>query len=328
MTCMWSPTGPDRPRRYAGQVPPHPLSAAVVRALDGLVDEGAVPWQGAPPDAEEADDARVSRDAVPYATSLALRVAGRAGIAAADLAGLLVARLREDRVVGSARVSGPGYVEIEPDPAALLRAAMTTGWPATPATNGSGSNGSGWSHGALDPLGGGEPGAELRRAVHDVGADAVRFALARRTADRAPLDLEVLGRADERNPVYAVQLAHARLAGVLRHADASGLAPAGADEVAPDLLGEPPAQALAAAVAEAGPTAARAVRLRRPDLLVRHLSATAEAALDYLSSCPPLPTGDEVPDRRHRARLRLALAAGDALAHGLDLLGVTAPERM
>jgi arginyl-tRNA synthetase len=317
MTSMWSPTGPDRLRRYAGDVPPHPLSAAVVRALDGLVDEGAVPWHGARPDAEEADDAHVARGGSRYATSLPLRVTGRTGIAAPELAELLVARLRDDAVVGSARVSGPGYVEIDPDPAALVRAALTSDEPATRVAVGS-----------LDPLAGGEPDADARHAVREVGADAVRFALARRTADVAPLDLEVLARADERNPVHAVQLAHARLAGVLRQAAALGLDPSEADEVDAQLLGEPPARALVAAIAGAGSTAARAVRLRRPDLLARHLSMTAEAAHDYLASCRALPSGDEVADHRHRARLRLALAARDALAHGLDLLGVTAPERM
>jgi arginyl-tRNA synthetase len=317
MTSIWSPTGPDRPRRYAGRVPPHPLSVAVVRALDGLVDEGAVPWQGARTDAEEADDARVPRGGAAYATSLPLRVAGRTRIAAPELAGLIVARLCAEPVVGSARVSGPGYVEIDPDPAVLVRAAVTVG-----VTTRQG------PRGALDPLAGGEPGAAVRHAVQEVGADAVRFALARRTADTAPLDLEVLGRADELNPVYAVQLAHARLAGVLRRAAAAGVAPAGADEAEAELLREPQAEALVALVAAAAPEAARALRLRRADLLARHLSATAGAALDYLSSCPPLPAGDEAPGRRHRARLRLARAARDATAHGLDLLGVTAPERM
>jgi arginyl-tRNA synthetase len=317
MTSIWSPTGPGRRRRYAGRVPPHPLSVAVVRALDGLLDEGAVPWQGARPEPEEADDARVRRGGASYATSLPLRVTGRTGVAAPELAGLIVARLREDRVVGSARVSGPGYVEIAPDPADPVRAAVTFAPTAAPGTPG-----------ALDPLAGGQPGAEVRHAVHEVGADAVRFALARRTADPGSLDLDVLRRADELNPVYAVQLAHARLVGVLRRARAFGMAPAEADEAVAELLREPQAQGLVAHVAEAAPEAARALRLGRPDLLARHLSATAEAAHGYLSACPALPAGDEAPDRRHRARLRLAAAARDAVAHGLDLLGVSAPERM
>ena len=161
-----------------------------------------------------------------------------------------------------------------------------------------------------------------------MGGDAVRFALARRTADGAPLDLVVLGRADERNPVHAVQLAHARLAAVLRHGALLGVTPLEPSDAAPELLAEPPARELVTAVAEAGSVVTRALRLQRADLLARHLATTAEAAHEYLSSCRVLPAGDELPDRRHRARLLLALAARDALAHGLDLLGVTAPERM
>jgi arginyl-tRNA synthetase len=317
MTSMWSPTGVVASRRYPEDVPPHPLSVAVVRALDVLVDEDGVPWQGALPDAEEADDARVPRSGAAYATSLPLRLTGRAGVPAHELARLLAARLGAEPGVGSARVAGPGYVEMEPDPVALLRVALTPVGSQGPRR-----------HGALDPLPR-DPDAELRFAVAEVGEDAVRFALARRPGDAAsPLDLQALGRADDRNPVHAVQLAHARLAGLLRQGEALGVNPAELDDVAPELLAEPRARELVAAVAETGPVAARALRLERPDLLARHLSATAEAAHRYLSSCRTLPTGDELPDRRHRAQLRLALAARDGLALGLDLLGVTAPGRM
>ncbi len=316
MTSMWSPTGVGGLRRYAGGVAPHPLSVAVVRALDVLVEEDAVPWKGPLPDAEEADDARVQRGGATYATSLPLRLTGRTGIPAHELAGLLAARLDAEPAVGSARVAGPGYVELEPDPVALLDMALGGVALEVPGR-----------HGALDPMPR-DPDADVRSAVAEVGGDAVRFALARRTADEAPLDLEVLGRADERNPVHAVQLAHARLAGVLRQGPLLGVTPAEPSDAAPQLLAEPPARELVTAVAEAGSVAARALRLQRADLVARHLATTAEAAHDYLSSCRVLPAGDEVPDGRHRARLRLALAAREALAHGLDLLGVTAPERM
>ena len=83
MTSMWSPTGGGGARRYAGGVPPHPLSVAVVRLrLDVLVEEDAVPWEGPLPDAEEVEDARVQRGGAAYATSLPLRLTGRTGIPA------------------------------------------------------------------------------------------------------------------------------------------------------------------------------------------------------------------------------------------------------
>ncbi len=183
-------------------------------------------------------------------------------------------------------------------------------------------------HRALDPLPPGELRQDIRDAVAEVGADAVRFALALRTTARSRLDLAVLGRADEANPVYAVQLAHAGLAAALRQASAAGVAAAAPADVEPAHLDAPPARALVAAVAEAEAVASRAVRLGRPDLVARHLLSTAEAALRYLSSCRLLPSGDEEADDGHRARLRLATAARDELARGLDLLGVSAPERM
>ncbi|HET6561243.1 MAG TPA: DALR anticodon-binding domain-containing protein [Marmoricola sp.] len=291
---------------------PHPLSVAVVRALGALVHEGVVPWQGALPDADQAEDARVTREGAGYATSLPLRLAGRTGLPAEQLAGLLADRLGAVPGVGSATVAGPGYVEVAPDPLELVRAAI-----GPVARRG--------QSGALDPLPPGDLPEQLSEAVAEVGADAVRFALARRTT-AGPLDLALLGRADERNPVHAVQLAHARLVGSLRQAADLGVGPAEAAD--PGLLDEPAEAELASAVVEADAGACRAVRLDRPDLLARHLSSTAEAAHRWLSSRRALPSGDEEPDDAHRARLRLAVAARDTLGHGLDLLGVTAPERM
>jgi arginyl-tRNA synthetase len=304
-------------------VAPHPLSVAVARALDVLVDDGAVAWQGALPDADAVDDARVTRDAAGYATSLPLRLSGRLGMPADRLAGLLADRLPALPGVASASVAGPGYVEVEPDPAALVGAALRdVGTPAPVA-----------ERGVLDPLRSRAPAVDDRidEAVAEVGADAVRFALARRAPgsaplDPGPLDLDRWGRADERNPVHAVQLAHARLAGVLRQAAALGIAAAAPDDVEAEAVA--PALDLVAAVAEAPAVHARAVRLGRPDLVARHLSATAEAAERHVSSGGVLPRGEEQPDDRHRSRLRLAAAARDSLARGLDLLGVTAPERM
>jgi arginyl-tRNA synthetase len=307
-------------------VAPHPLSVAVARALDTLVDEGAVPWQGALPDADDVEDVRVTRDGAGYATSLPLCLSGRAGLPADRLAGLLARRLSRLPGVASASAAGPGYVEVEPDLTAVVASALT---PAGPGREEA-------AHGALDPLVGSPLDARLRDAVAEVGADAVRFALARRTTgpgrgdrpEAAVLDLAVLGRADERNPVHAVQLAHARLTGLLRQAAALGVTPAAPDAVAPEALASHPARELAASVAEGHAAAARAVRLSRPDLLAHRLSATADAAHRYLSWGEVLPSGADAPDDGHRARLRLAAAARDSLARGLDLLGVTAPERM
>jgi arginyl-tRNA synthetase len=324
MTSMRSPTGPGPRRRYSGAVSPHPLSVAVVRALDVLVDEGAVSWRGAVPDADAVDDVRVSRDGTGYATSLALRLSGRAGIPADRLAGLLAGRLAHLPGVATASVSGPGYVEVEPDLAVLVEAAF-----AVPADDGG-------ARAALDPLPRGRLDPALGRAVAELGADAVRFALARRTTTAAPtaaavetlLDAAVWGRADDRNPVHAVQLAHARLVGVLRHGAALGVAVASRDEVLLGELDTPTARGLVAAVADASVLQPRAVRLRRPDLVTRHLSATADAVHRHLSWGAVVPSGDEEPHDGHPTRLRLAAAARDSLARGLDLLGVTAPERM
>jgi arginyl-tRNA synthetase len=164
--------------------------------------------------------------------------------------------------------------------------------------------------------------------VDAVGVDAGRYALIRSSVDSSvDIDLDLLNRRSNDNPVFYVQYAHARMSSVLRNAAELGVMPSDADltllthEREGDLirtLGEYPRVLLSAA------------ELREPHRVARYLEELAGAFHRYYDTkeCRVLPQGDEEVTPLAGARLRLYQAARQVLAAGLALLGVSAPERM
>jgi arginyl-tRNA synthetase len=164
--------------------------------------------------------------------------------------------------------------------------------------------------------------------VGAIGVDAARYALARYSTDsNIDIDLDLWAKAGNDNPVYYVQYAHARVSSILRNAADLGLAPAG-DEFRPELLAHEKEGDLLRALAEFPRVVATAAQLREPHRVARYLEDTAAAYHKFYDSCRVLPMGDEDPTDLHRARLLLVAATRTVLANGLDLLGVSAPERM
>ena len=82
------------------------------------------------------------------------------------------------------------------------------------------------------------------------------------------------------------------------------------------------------ALAEFPAVVASVAELREPHRLARYLEATAATFHKFYDVCRVLPRGDEEPTDVHRARLLLVDATRVVFARGLDLLGVSAPERM
>jgi arginyl-tRNA synthetase len=167
----------------------------------------------------------------------------------------------------------------------------------------------------------------LQELVDLIGVDALRYSLARYPADSPlTLDVEQITRQSSDNPVYYVQYAHARLAGILRNAADLGLqVDTGADtaQLTHDKEGE-----LLRALAEFPRVVARAAELREPHRVARYLEETAGTFHRFYDACRVLPQGDEEAGEVHRARLVLVAATRVVLANGLGLLGVDAPERM
>lgn len=158
-----------------------------------------------------------------------------------------------------------------------------------------------------------------------VGVDAARYSLIRSSIDSVlDLDLDILSRRTNDNPVFYVQYAHARLSSLARNAADVGLEPG----TAFGLLEHPREGELIRTIGEFPAVVATAAELREPHRVARYLETLAATYHRFYDSCRVLPMGDEEISDLHRARLALCVAARQVLANGLGLLGVSAPERM
>jgi arginyl-tRNA synthetase len=163
--------------------------------------------------------------------------------------------------------------------------------------------------------------------VEAVGVDAARYELTRYSADSSlDVDLDLLRKHSNDNPVYYVQYAHARLASLQRNAADLGLK---ADPEADlSLLTHPREGDLIRTIGEFGKILHKAAELREPHRVARYLESLASAYHKFYDVARVLPQGDEEATPLTFARLALCEAARQVLANGLSLLGVSAPERM
>ena len=162
--------------------------------------------------------------------------------------------------------------------------------------------------------------------VEAVGVDAARYALIRSSIDvNIDIDLDLLRKQSSDNPVYYVQYAHARLCALHRNAAELGVT-ASAEHL--DLLTEPAEGELIRTLGDFGTTVATAAELREPHRVPRYLESLAGSYHRFYAHCRVLPQGDEEAGDVHAARLALCDATRQVLANGLDLVGVSAPERM
>ncbi|WJK42900.1 arginine--tRNA ligase [Solwaraspora sp. WMMA2056] len=169
----------------------------------------------------------------------------------------------------------------------------------------------------------------LEDLVESVGVDAARYALARYSSD-SPIDIDVerWTRAKNDNPVFYVQYVAARTASVARNAADVGLQRGEPAAFRPELLDHDKENELLKAIGEFPAVVASAAELREPHRIARYLEELAGAYHRFYDKCRIMPLGDEEITDRHRARLWLNDATRTVIANGLDLLGVSAPERM
>jgi arginyl-tRNA synthetase len=162
--------------------------------------------------------------------------------------------------------------------------------------------------------------------VEIVGTDAARYSLARFSSDsNIDIDLDVLTKRSNENPVFYVQYAHARTSAVARNAAAAGVQRTGFDAGA---LSHPTESELLAVLGQFPGVVAQAADFREPHRVARHLEVIAGAYHRWYDACRVAPVGDEEITDVNRTRLWLNDATGQVLANGLGLLGVSAPERM
>jgi arginyl-tRNA synthetase len=161
--------------------------------------------------------------------------------------------------------------------------------------------------------------------VDAVGVDAARYQLARSSADSTlEVDLDLLTRASNENPVHYVQYAHARTVNVYKNAVAVGII---LDEFHPELLHHETETALLTALGDFPRVVAQAAQLSEPHRVARHLEELAGYFHRWYDNCRVVPQGDEPITDVNRSRLWLDIATRTVLANGLGLLGVSAPDR-
>ena len=168
----------------------------------------------------------------------------------------------------------------------------------------------------------------LEDLVGAVGVDAARYALTRSSIDSSiDIDLDLLVRQTNDNPVFYVQYAHARTAGVARLAAEDGVRREDGFDAA--LLSDPTEAALLAVLGDFPRVVAQAAHLREPHRVARYLEELAGRFHKWYDTCRvrPVNADEEVTDL-HRTRLWLNDATRRVLANGLGLLGVSAPDRM
>jgi arginyl-tRNA synthetase len=168
----------------------------------------------------------------------------------------------------------------------------------------------------------------LEELVEKVGVDAARYTLIRYPVDTPMvMDLDILKRNTNENPVYYVQYAHARIAAVLRNAAELKIA-SGLENFDPTQLSHDRENELLGSLAEFPRIVASAAELREPHRVARYLEELAGVYHGFYADCRVLPMGDEPATALHSARINLCAATLQVLKNGLLLLGVSAPERM
>jgi arginyl-tRNA synthetase len=171
----------------------------------------------------------------------------------------------------------------------------------------------------------------LEDLVDVVGVDAARYTLVRSSVDTAlDVDLDLISKRTNDNPVYYVQYAHARTRSVARKAAEAEVTREvdGRDAFDPGLLTHPTESELLGELEQLPRTVERAATLREPHRVARYLEQLAGAYHRWYDSCRVIPLAGEPVEAVHRTRLVLNDAVAQVLRNGLGLLGVSAPERM
>jgi arginyl-tRNA synthetase len=153
--------------------------------------------------------------------------------------------------------------------------------------------------------------------MDEIGVDAARWYLVNRGPDQViEIDLDLAAERSQKNPVYYVQYAHARIAGILRNA---GDAHVGGDPPGPlaDVEKE-----LIKRLTDFPPTVREALDRRGPQLLPAYAIRLADDFHRFYHDCRVL--GDPA----QAFRLGLCLATQRVIARSLDLVGVEAPDSM
>jgi arginyl-tRNA synthetase len=161
--------------------------------------------------------------------------------------------------------------------------------------------------------------------LDEVGKDAARFFfLMRSPSAHLDFDLDLAREQSEKNPVYYVQYAHARIASLFRQAEASGVTRPRAAEVDADMLTAAEELDLARKLAEFPEEVRLASERQEPHRLTRYAMEVASLYHSFYAHHRVLGSDPGL----QAARLYLSHATQVVLRNCLTLLGVSSPEKM
>ena len=164
----------------------------------------------------------------------------------------------------------------------------------------------------------------VRELVNEVGRDAVRyFFLMRKSDSQLIFNVDLAASQSEENPVYYIQMAHARMCGIFR-VGGIDLESVSADNINFDVLREPEEQELIKALLDFPALVESAAETLEPHRIATYLLETARLAHLWYHKHHVLEQEEDVT----RARLALARGAQIVLRNGMRILGITSPERM
>ena len=163
----------------------------------------------------------------------------------------------------------------------------------------------------------------LDELMDEVGDDVTRyFFLMRSPNTHLEFDLDLAKEASDKNPVFYLQYAHARICSILRKAADTDLTLDGNADLS--LLDHPTEQALVKVMMDLPESIDRAAENREPHRLANYLRDVAVAFTQFYGQCRII--GED--ENLAKARLKLADAARQVLKNGLSVLGIGTPERM
>ncbi len=164
----------------------------------------------------------------------------------------------------------------------------------------------------------------VRDLVNEVGRDAVRyFFLMRKSDSQLIFNVDLAASQSEENPIYYIQMAHARMCGIFRVGEIDP-ASVSADGAPLEVLSEPEEQELIKALLDFPALVESAAETLEPHRIATYLLETARVAHLWYHKHHVLEQAEDIT----RARLALARGAQIVLRNGMRILGITSPERM
>ena len=164
----------------------------------------------------------------------------------------------------------------------------------------------------------------VRDLVNEVGRDAVRyFFLMRKSDSQLIFNVDLASTQSEENPIYYIQMAHARMCGIFRVGEIDP-ASVSADGAPLEVLTEPEEQELIKALLDFPALVESAAETLEPHRVATYLLETARVAHLWYHKHHVLEQAEDIT----RARLALARGAQIVLRNGMRILGITSPERM